>query len=194
MDDMVSLFKTGQREFGARVHEIRDDQWGAPTPDDEWDVAALVEHLIDEARWVAPLLEGMSLVGAGAAVAAMPRMADDRVGAWESAAAAAAAAVSAEGALERTVELSRGPTPASGYIGEMIFDLCVHSWDLGRAIGSSRPLPDELVDAVFQVAKGFGDLSTFGDMFKPAVSVPEHAPLVDRLVAFTGRDPSYSPA
>jgi uncharacterized protein (TIGR03086 family) len=192
MDDLVSLFKTGQREFGARVHEVRDDQWGAPTPDDEWDVAALVDHVVDENRWVAPLLDGMSLAAAGDAVAAMPPIADDRVGAWDTAAAAAAAALSAEGALERTAELSRGPTPVSQYVGEMIFDLCVHSWDLGRAIGSSRPLPDELVAAVFSVARGFGDLSAFGDMFKPAVSVPDDAPLVDKLIAFTGRDPSYS--
>ena len=192
--DMVSLFKTGQREFGARVHEVRDDQWGTPTPDDDWDVATLVDHLIDENRWVAPLFQGLSVAEAGDVVAAMPPVADDRVGAWDAAAAAAAEAFSAAGALERTVELSRGPTPAQQYIGEMVFDLCVHSWDLGRAIGSSRPLPDDMVHAVYGVATSFGDLSMFGDMFKPAVSVPEHAPLVDRLVAFTGRDPGYNPA
>jgi uncharacterized protein (TIGR03086 family) len=192
MDDLVSLFKMGQREFGARVHEVRDDQWRAPTPDDDWDVGTLVDHLIDENRWVAPLVDGMSLADAGKAVAEMPPMADDRVAAWDTAAAAAGEAFSADGALEGTVELSRGPTPVQQYIGEMIFDLCVHSWDLGAAIGSSRPLPDELVAAVYAMAKGFGDLAAFGDMFKPAVSVADDAPLVDQLIAFTGRNPSYS--
>jgi uncharacterized protein (TIGR03086 family) len=191
MDDMVALFKTGQREFGARVHEVRDDQWGAPTPDDEWDVAALVDHLIDENRWVAPLMEGLSLADAGDAVAALPSIADDRVRAWDTAAAAAAAAFAAEGALERSVELSRGATPAAQYIIEMIFDHCVHAWDLGSAIGSSRPLPDELVGAVYAGAQALGDLSAFGGMFKPAVSVADDAPLVDKLIAYTGRDPSY---
>lgn len=189
MNDMVSLFTTGQQEFGARVHEVRADQWDAATPDDDWDVAALVDHIIDEHRWAAPLLDGMSLADAGDAVAAMSPTADDRVGAWDAAAASSAAAFSADGALERTVSLSRGPTPAAQYIGEMIFDLCVHSWDLGRAIGSTRPLPAELVEAVFGMAKAFGDLSEFGDMFKPAVPVPDDAPLVDQLIAFTGRDP-----
>jgi uncharacterized protein (TIGR03086 family) len=189
MDDMVSLFLTGQREFGVRVHEIRDDQWGAPTPDDEWDVATLVDHLIDENRWVAPLLDGMSLAEAGDAVAALPPPAQDRVGAWDAAAAASAAAFSRDGVLESSVALSRGSTPARQYIGEMIFDLCVHSWDLGRAIGSQQPLPEELAAAAFGMAKSFGDLSAFGDMYKPAVSIPDEAPLVDRLIAYTGRDP-----
>jgi uncharacterized protein (TIGR03086 family) len=192
MDDMVSLFTIGQREFGARVHEVRADQWDAPTPDEDWDVAALVDHLIDENRWVAPLLGGMSLSAAGDAVAALPPTAVDRIGAWDAAAAASAAAFSADDALERTVSLSRGPTPATQYVGEMIFDLCVHSWDLGRAIGSTRPLPEELVETVFGIAKSFGNLSEFGDMFKPAVSVPDDAPLVDQLIAFTGRDPGSS--
>lgn len=193
MDDVVSRFLTAQREFGTRVHDVRDDQWGAPTPDDDWDVAALVDHLIDENRWVAPLLDGMSLAAAGDLVAALPLPAEDRVGAWDAAAAASSAAFAGEGAVERTVELSRGPTPAIQYIGEMTFDLCIHSWDLGRAIGSQRPLPDELVQVVFAMASSIGDLSAFGDMFKPAVSVPDDAPLVDRLVALTGRDPSLAP-
>lgn len=192
MDDLVSQFLTAQREFGARVHEIRDDQWHAPTPDDEWDVAALVDHLIDESRWVAPLLDGMSLAAAGDHVAALPPPARDRVGAWDAAAAASSAAFARDGALELTVELSRGPTPASQYAGEMTFDLCVHAWDLGRAIGSQRPLPDELAQAVFAMAKGLGDLSALGDYFKPAVPVPDDAPVVDRLIAFTGRDPSLA--
>jgi uncharacterized protein (TIGR03086 family) len=189
--DTVSLFLSGQREFGARVHEV-GDRWNAPTPDDEWDVAALVDHLIDEQRWVAPLLTGKSLAEAAEVVEAMGPTDADRVAAWEQAASAAAEAASAPGALERTVELSRGPTPGGDYLAEMIMDLCVHSWDLGKAVGSSRPLPDDLVGAVHGELQKFGDLTAMGDFFKPAVTVPDDAPAVDRLVALTGRDPSWS--
>src|ERR1700757_3262388 len=71
MDEMVSLFLTGQREFSARVNEIADDQWRLPTVDTAWDVAALVDHLIDEQRWLGPLIGGQSLAEAGETVKAM---------------------------------------------------------------------------------------------------------------------------
>ena len=188
--DTVSLFLAGQREFGARVHEI-GGRWADPTPDDDWDVGALVEHLIDEQRWVTPLLSGKSLAEADEIVKAMGSPSADRVAAWEEAVAAAAATANEPGVLDRTVELSRGPTPAGSYLGEMIMDLCIHSWDLGKAIGSTRTLPGELVDTVFGAVRGFGDLSAFGDMFKPAVTVPDNAPAVDQLVAYTGRNPLW---
>jgi uncharacterized protein (TIGR03086 family) len=188
MDEMVSLFLIGQREFGARVGEIADDQWSVPTVDTEWDVAALVDHLIDEGRWVGPLMSGQSLREAGEAVKAMGSPAADRAAAWQSA-ATSASDVLASADLDANVELSRGPTPARSYLGEMIFDLCVHSWDLGQAIGSARLLPDELVEPVYELVKSYGDLSALGDMFAPAVPVSDDAPTVNKLIGLTGRNP-----
>jgi uncharacterized protein (TIGR03086 family) len=189
MDDMVSLFLAGQREFSTRLAEV-DGRWHAPTPDDEWDVGALVDHLIDENRWAAPLLAGKSLADAGAVVEAMGSPEADRVAAWEKAAFSASEAFSAAGALERTVELSRGPTPARQYLAEMIFDLCIHAWDLGKAVQSSRDFDPDLVDSVYAVAKDMGDLSGSG-YFKSPVDVPDDAPALDRLVGLTGRDPAW---
>jgi uncharacterized protein (TIGR03086 family) len=194
MDNMVELFLLGQREFSARVAQV-GDRWKAPTPDDQWDVATLVDHLIDEQRWVAPLLAGKSLSEAEDAVKAMGPTEPDRVAAWEQAAFAASESFNSAGVLDRTVELSRGPTPARDYIAEMVFDLCVHSWDLGKAIGFDGQLPDELAAPVFTLIQQYGDLTAFpGDMFKKAEPVADDAPLVDRLVAFTGRNPSWAPS
>ena len=188
MDELVSLFLAGQREFGARVGDISDEQWSAPTIDTEWDVAALVDHLVDEQRWLGPLVSGQSLADAGEAVKAMGSTAADRGAAWHSAASAAGDALSTA-SLDGEVELSRGMTATRGYVTEMVFDLTVHAWDLGQAIGSSRQLPDELVEPVYVMVQQFGDLSAFGDMFKPPVTVPDDAPTVDKLIGLTGRNP-----
>jgi uncharacterized protein (TIGR03086 family) len=196
MDNLVPMFLSAQRAFGERVHAIGADQWHAPTPDTDWDVAALVAHLVDEDRWVAPLMHGHDLESAGKIVAGMRSLpVDGGVGAdhvqeWDEASRAAADAFGEDGAMDRTVALSRGPTPAREYIGEMIFDHLVHAWDLGKAIGHTGGLPADVVEAVYGIAKGMGDLSSFGDMFKPAVSVPDDAATIDKLVALTGRDPS----
>ena len=68
------------------------------------------------------------------------------------------------------------------------FDLTVHAWDLGTAIGYAEPLPDELVGYVYERVSGHGDLSGSGLFGKP-VDVPDDAPTIDKLVAATGRRP-----
>ena len=90
MDELVGLFLVAQREFGARVEEVSADQWQSPTVDSEWDVGALVDHVVEENRWVAPLIGGQSVDQAGEDVAAMKADVIDRKTAWDTAAASAA--------------------------------------------------------------------------------------------------------
>jgi uncharacterized protein (TIGR03086 family) len=198
MDDVLAMFLAGQHEFTARVHAIEENQWSAPTPDTEWSVADLVNHLIDEHRWVPPLLRGLDLDAAGKVVEGSRSLpVDGGVGSnlaelWDEAAAGSADAVTADGAIERSVELSRGATPARTYLSEMVFDLAVHSWDLGKAIGYDEMLPRELVEFVRGNPPGSGDLSGSG-MFAKPVDVRDGASPQEQLVAATGRDPSWSP-
>ena len=194
MDETTAMFLEGTREFTKRVHAITERQWDDPTPDSEWTVADLVRHLIDEHLWMPPLLHGLDLETAGEVVAGSHRSdIHGGVGAtlnvdWDRASVGSIDAVTTEGVLDREVALSRGPTPASAYVAEMVFDVCVHSWDLGIAIGYDGALPDDLIAHVHTIVVAFGDLSGTG-MFAAAVPVPDDAPLVDRLVALTGRKP-----
>src|SRR3954451_9026672 len=194
MDDELDMFLTAQRAFTDRVHAVGEDQWQLATPCRDWTVADLVGPLIEEHRWAAPLLHGQDLESAGKIVAGSRKLpVDGGVGAnlaeeWDEAAVEASDAFSAGGAPGRTVSLSRGPTPARVYVAEMIFDLVVHAWDLGRAIGYDQPLPGDVVKAVYAEAKNFGDLAASG-LFDQPVEIPEDAPTVDKLIALTGRDP-----
>ncbi|HEY8828278.1 MAG TPA: TIGR03086 family metal-binding protein [Jatrophihabitantaceae bacterium] len=194
MDDVVAMFLSAQREFGARVHAVGEDQWAAATPDADWTVADLVEHVIDEHRWAAPLLHGQDLESAGKVVEGSRSLpVDGGVGAnlaqeWHEAAIGSADAFTAPGALDRDVALSSGATPVRRYIQEMIFDLTVHAWDLAQAIGYRGSLPDDLVSTVYSWMADVGDMSASG-MFKPPVDVPDGARTIDKLVAATGRNP-----
>lgn len=194
MDDQLDRFRAAQQAFTDRVHAVSDDQWRAGTPDTEWSVADLVAHLVEEHRWAAPLLDGQSMASAAKIVEGSRSLpVDGGTGAnlaqeWDEAAVASADAFTADGALERTVELSRGATPVRDYLGEMTFDLVVHGWDLGTAIGYAQPLPSAVVESVFAQAKQLGDLSASG-LFAAPVEVPDDAPTIDKLVALTGRAP-----
>jgi hypothetical protein len=44
----------------ARIALVGDDQWSSPTPCRDWDVRALVAHLVNEVHWVPYLLDGGS--------------------------------------------------------------------------------------------------------------------------------------
>ncbi|HEX2117585.1 MAG TPA: maleylpyruvate isomerase N-terminal domain-containing protein, partial [Acidimicrobiales bacterium] len=65
MDDLVALFGRAVEGFGRDVAAVRPDQWRDPTPDDEWDVRALVNHLVIEDLWAPPLLDGLTIAQVG---------------------------------------------------------------------------------------------------------------------------------
>ncbi|MCI3277161.1 TIGR03086 family metal-binding protein [Streptomyces cylindrosporus] len=71
-------------------------------------------------------------------------------------------------------------------------ELVVHGWDLARATG--RPYtPDP---AALQLSHDFlftaaNDPSRGGGIFGPVVPVPAGAPLLDRAVGLSGRDPGW---
>jgi uncharacterized protein (TIGR03086 family) len=196
MDDLVAMFLSAQRTFADRVHAIAADQWHLPTPDTEWDVAALVDHLIDENRWLPPLLHGHDLDAAAKIVEGGRSLpADGGVGAnlakeWDEVAVAAADTVQESDAMDRTAALSRGPTPAREYVGEMVFDHIVHAWDLQTAIGyRGDPLPADLVATAYEMVKPMAPMLAESGLFADPVEVSDDASPLDKLIALTGRNP-----
>jgi len=75
------------------------------------------------------------------------------------------------------------------YLEEMVLDLIVHAWDLGVATGYPGPLPAGAVTAIYPLAQAIVDRTPAG-MFDAPVDVGADAPVIDRLVALTGRRPA----
>jgi uncharacterized protein (TIGR03086 family) len=197
-DDLLHKFLAALRAFGERVGAITEAQWSAPTPDTDWTVVDLVDHLIDQHRWLPPLMHGLDLDAAREVVAGTRSLpVDGGVGSnhaelWNEAATASSDAV-APHALEREVALSRGATPARQYLLEMTIDLVLHSWDLGAAIEFDEALPADLVDFAYGEVKGWGDVSE-SNYFGAPVTVEPEASTEHKLVALTGRDPNWTPS
>jgi uncharacterized protein (TIGR03086 family) len=187
MSELIPLLDSAMDAFTARVEAVREDQWTARTPCRDWNVTELVMHVVDEHRWAPPLLAGHDLQTSADIVAGTSDRGDPARN-WEAAVTESRRAFGEPGALDRTVELSRGATPVPDYVREMISDLVIHSWDLGKAIGYGQPLPEPLVEFGYDLAVEAGDLSASGLFDKP-VQVPDDASKEDKLVALTGRDP-----
>ena len=174
--------------FDQVVERIGGGDWSKPTPCTEWTVRDLLNHLVYEQLWVPDLLAGRTVAEIGDRYDG-DVLGDDPVGRWRTASRAAREAWLQPTALERDVQLSRGPVPATQYCWEMTLDLAVHGWDLARGIDAPSPLADELAETLLP---GFAEqVPMFQDIgiFDPPVPVPDSASAAEKLLALSGRDP-----
>ncbi|BBC31676.1 hypothetical protein SGFS_029700 [Streptomyces graminofaciens] len=175
--------------FGARVHAVRDDQWGAGTPCVEWTVRDLVNHLVSEQLWVPSLVRDGCMIEEVGGTFDGDLLGTDPAASWDTAARSAHDAFAAPGALHRIVHLSYGDTAATAYCAQMVTDLVVHAWDLARAIGADERLPGVLVEfAVREVTPYAADLEKSG-LFGAPVEPPAGADAQTALLCLLGRRP-----
>jgi uncharacterized protein (TIGR03086 family) len=184
--DLQELYRRACERYGEHVHAIRDDQWKSPTPCSEWDVTALVNHLITEVAWVPPLVGGRSVADVGGELSG-DLGGDDPGGAWDRYAPASIEAVAEPGAMERTVQLTKRQIPASEYTTEVFVDLLIHGWDLARAIGADETLDPESVELVYQQMKPHEDELNSSGVFGTHVTPPDGADTQTQLLAVFGR-------
>jgi uncharacterized protein (TIGR03086 family) len=168
--------------FGARLELVVD--WSAATPDDEWDVAARVRHVVEEQQSVPLLLAGRT---AGETRSRLDPLGDDLVGEWARYSALATQAW-ASAAPDATVHLAHDTVTAAAYLHEQAADVIVHTWDLARAIGADDALGDELVEAAWSVFEPQRDTLEASGLYAAPIPLPLEAPLQSRLLALTGRD------
>jgi uncharacterized protein (TIGR03086 family) len=182
-----------QARIVARLaHGVRDDQLDLPTPCPDYAVRELLGHLLGLSVGLraAGRKETEETGGSGAAPgsalpelgpdwrAALPEALDELVDTW------------------RSPEAWQGMTRAGGLdlpgavAGLVTADeLVVHGWDVARATGQEY-VPDE---AALLAAR---DLLTPDEggrdgLFGPVVPVPDDAPLLDRVIGLSGRDPGW---
>lgn len=187
-NDLVHTHRIAVEGLLANVEKIGDDQWHLPTPNTEWDVRALVEHLVGGTVWVAPLISGETIAGIGDRFNG-DLIGDDPKGAFRSAAAEAMAAVEEPGAIDRMVDLSRGPAPAADYVLERIGDAGMHTWDLARALGIDETIhPDVVATGRRLLAKVGDEWRRFGAL-GPVVATPPGADEQTLFIAESGRTP-----
>jgi len=170
------------------VAGTRDDQLDLPTPDDEWDVRALLNHVVAGNWWAAELAAGRTIEQVG------DRLDGDVLGAapleaWDASADAAATAFEAPGALTAPCAVSYGPVPGEVYAGHRFLDVLLHGWDLARATGQSTRLDPALVDAALEVLTPQWEPMRASGAFRTDVPVPEDGDPQARLLAMVGRRP-----
>ena len=179
--DLLAALERVYAQAERVIGSVRDDQWSAPSPCSEWDVRQVVEHLIGTVMTFTNSLAD----GGGAAPDG-----DDPAELFREAAAQSLAAWRQPGAMERTLKLPWGETPAQMAININLIDTYQHTWDVAKATGQPTDLDPEVGEYGRAFTGGMIGQMGRGGMFGEEVPVGETAPPADRLAAFLGRDPS----
>ena len=186
MNDQQQAYARAVEHFGAKVHATENDQWANATPCSDWDVRALVNHVVYENLWVPELIGGATVAEVGDRHDG-DVLGEDPVAAWDRSAAVASASVTAEGALDGQVDTSAGPTSAADYVGQIFMDAVIHGWDLARGIGADDTIEPAFAERLYgEVAPREDELKSWG-VFGDTVEPPDGADTQTKLLAVLGR-------
>jgi len=179
MVDPVSLFERAASRAADMVGRVQPGQWHAPTPCREWDVAALVEHMV----------AGIGYVGAALEVEGMAVSVDPP--SYRAGVARCVASLREPGALDGRC---MSPAGFEWSVGDAAagtaMDQLIHTWDLAVAIGAGRDLDPELVEACVAVfVPQMPDIGRAAGFVGPEVTVGADASAQDRLLGAMGRHP-----
>jgi len=191
------VFELADRALDRVVAQIRDDQWDMQMPagfatrrDDH--VPSLREvisyHAYDDA-WVPAMLSGATMAEVGVDAFTGDLLGADPAAAFSAIVDTAVAAAHDVADPARTVHCSFGDYSTAQYLWQANSFRGLRAHDIAVAIGVVPTLPDELVQGLWDELSPVADQWRTYGVFGPAVPVPAAAPLMQRLLGLTGRDP-----
>ncbi|CAM04814.1 uncharacterized protein (TIGR03086 family) [Saccharopolyspora erythraea NRRL 2338] len=188
---MIDL-KPACREMIGLLAGVEASRLADATPCSEYTVADLIAHIDDAAQGFAVFAGAGGPAngsGEGATGEDVPDVVGDRPDvarhvrvlgeAWD-APTAWHGSTDAGGGVEL-------PNEVWGKIA--LTEVVVHGWDLAQATGQRFEMPEDALRACLDHVSEFVPRAPLPELWGTAVDVPADAPLIDRIVAITGRTP-----
>jgi uncharacterized protein (TIGR03086 family) len=196
----AEVFVLADRALNGVVAQIRDDQWDMPMPPtflrrDSAQVPTLREiinyHAYDDA-WVPDMLAGKTMEQAGAENHKGDLLGRDPKASFAAIVGRACAAAKGFTDFDRRVHLSFGEFSAREYFWQINNFRGLRAVDIARVIGVDANLSPELVQGIWdEISPHVEEWRSIG-VFPAAIPVADDAPLLDRLLGLTGRQPRAS--
>ncbi|GAA1631683.1 TIGR03086 family metal-binding protein [Catellatospora bangladeshensis] len=188
--DLRDLDRRALAAAGAAVNRVKRADLARPTPCGDWTLGQLLGHMIGHNRGFAAAAAGRPTVPAVWDDLTPP--ADPRK-AYADSVTLVTKAFSDRTLLDRKIEVyGYGTFTAPTVLGMHFVDFLVHGWDVAKAIGADAALDPELSAAAMKIALRWPTdrpSKAFGVMVEP----PADSSTGDRLVAYLGRSPGWSP-
>lgn len=188
------MYVLAEEALAGVIDRIRNGQWEMRTP--SWfaksgqgdaTLRQIVNYHAYDTAWVPDVLAGKTAAEVGDTFEHLKTDAHVDYRVYSDRAVAAARAFDDP---ERPVHLSYGDFPAREYFEHITSFRGFRAYDIARWIGASTMLPIQLVEAMVEhLGPDMESWRKIG-VYGPAVMVPEDAPLQDRLLGLSGRDPN----
>jgi uncharacterized protein (TIGR03086 family) len=191
------VFVLADRALNKVVAQIKDEQWqmtmppafATRDPDNTPTLREVINYHAYDDAWVPDMLAGKTMDEAGKDNFAGYLLGDDPKGNFAAIVDKACAAAQALDDLDRVVHTSFGDFPAREYLWQINSFRGLRAHDIARVIGVDPALPNDLVQGMWDEISPHADEWRQYGVFPAAVPIPESAPLRDRLLGVTGRDP-----
>ncbi len=199
----IETFARADRTLQSVIDEVSDEQWDMslpsdfPTRDDHrYTLRDIVVYQAYDEAWIPTMMAGTRIEEAGAETFGGPfdndLLAGDPAARFGELVERSIVAVEAldEATLdERTVHYSYGDYLAREALWHAIVFRTMRAHDLAEVIGVDSDLPDDLVQATWEIVEPNAEEWRRIGVFGPEVDVASDAPLQDRLLGLTGRQP-----
>ena len=187
MSEMADRYRKVAAEFTRRVEAVPADGWDRPAPCEGWVARDVVRHLVE---WAPPMiLDRWDIERPD-----IPSVDDDPPAAWRALDEAVQRALDDPEVAGRERETQMG-TNTFENVTSMIFtsDVLVHTWDLARATGQDETLDADEVARMYAGMEPMEEAIRNSGHFGARVEVPADADPQTKLLAFTGRNPNWTP-
>ncbi|MFS8104422.1 TIGR03086 family protein [Lentzea alba] len=177
-------------QMAALVRNVSDGDLKAPTPCPEYTVGDLLDHIngLSVAFTMAALKTPLEGAGSGDASRlpldfreSMPARLFELAQVWRS--PDAWEGMTAAGGVDLPGEVAAAVT---------LDEIVLHGWDLARATGQPFEVAPEHLEVVHGFVSSIGPDDRDGSLFGAAVEVDSNAPLFDRVLGLSGRNPAWS--
>ena len=175
--DLLDLYDRGSAWAVETISGITD-KLDADTPCDEWDVRTLLNHMLDTQHYF--LAAALGEQRSPPSPTPPDLLSADPVADFRKVRADVLAAYAEAGVVEKT----------GASVGIAFSDLLLHAWDLASATGQDAAMPEGLAEADYGIIYGVFTEEQRKGILKPEVPVGKDASAQDRLLAYSGRDPS----
>lgn len=181
-----TLVWTGQRVAGVRV-----DNLGVVTPCRDWNLRALVAHVVAGIWYFKALAAGERIEQLQRELSDL--IGDDAFASYDRAARAALEAWRAPGALDRTYPMPLGDRPGREALAIHQADLLIHGWDVAEATHQDAAMPADLAEFALGTERSFiqAEMRGPGRAYDAVRTDSEIAGTQDRLLAFVGRTSAW---
>jgi uncharacterized protein (TIGR03086 family) len=173
------------------VSGVSPEQFDGPTPCTDWDVRALMNHLI---LWTSYSLEQRAH-GESVPEELMTTdfaAAPDFAAAYRAQLDRALAAWADPAAWDRKLDVMGTPMAAADVAAMNLMDMVLHAWDLAVATGQAYTLPEATAEVAARAVAANAELFRQYQGFAAPVAAPGDASALDQALAASGRDPRWA--